>query len=178
MKICPTCGAAVEDNAAVCMKCGAQMAYAQPQYSAPNQAQFVPPYPGDTQFSNQAQYQNANNTYAANGSQYRNNAYAANNAQYANPGQNPNYSQGAAYGYPQNPYVTPDAPNIGFGVLGFFIPIVGLILFLVWKDQTPLRAKSAGKGALIRVIVNVALSILSTIMYVVLFGMASIEQYM
>ena len=37
--------------------------------------------------------------------------------------------------------------------LGFFIPIVGLILYLVWKDQTPLKAKSAGKGALIGAIV-------------------------
>ena len=30
-----------------------------------------------------------------------------------------------------------DSGSIGWGVLGFCIPIVGLILFLVWKDQKP-----------------------------------------
>jgi len=50
-----------------------------------------------------------------------------------------------------------DAPSIGFAVLSFFFPLIGLILFLVWKDKTPLKAKSCGKGALIGVIVNVAL---------------------
>ena len=41
-----------------------------------------------------------------------------------------------------------DEPSTGFAVLGFFIPLVGLILYLVYKDTTPLRAKSAGKGAI------------------------------
>ncbi len=42
-----------------------------------------------------------------------------------------------------------DASSFGFGVLGFCIPIVGLILYLIWKDKTPLKAKSAGIGALV-----------------------------
>lgn len=54
-----------------------------------------------------------------------------------------------------------DAPNAGFAVLGFFFPLIGLILYLVWKDTTPLRAKSVGKGALIGAIAEVAISILS-----------------
>lgn len=41
-----------------------------------------------------------------------------------------------------------DAPNFGYALLGFCFPIVGLILFLVWKDTKPLNAKMAGKGAL------------------------------
>ena len=49
-------------------------------------------------------------------------------------------------------------------LLGFFFPIVGLILYLVWKDQTPLKAHSAGKGALIGVIVWTALSIILAIL--------------
>ena len=53
-----------------------------------------------------------------------------------------------------------DAPNMGFAVLGFFIPLVGLILYLVNKDTAPLKAKSAGKGALIGFCVNLAFSIL------------------
>ena len=59
----------------------------------------------------------------------------------------------------KNPSVE-DAPNMGFAVLGFFIPLVGLILYLVWKDSTPLRAKSAGKGALIGFITSIAFSLL------------------
>lgn len=44
--------------------------------------------------------------------------------------------------------------NGGFlwGLLGCCIPIVGLILFLVWKDSKPKTAKAAGIGALVSVI--------------------------
>ncbi|ONI46422.1 hypothetical protein AN641_00115 [Candidatus Epulonipiscioides gigas] len=45
-----------------------------------------------------------------------------------------------------------DDGHIGWGVLGFCIPIVGLILFLVWKDQKPRNAKKAIIGALFSVI--------------------------
>ncbi|MEI3147423.1 MAG: hypothetical protein V8T10_05540 [Merdibacter sp.] len=38
------------------------------------------------------------------------------------------------------------------GLLGCCIPIVGLILFLVWKDSRPNTAKSAGIGALVAVV--------------------------
>lgn len=48
-----------------------------------------------------------------------------------------------------------DASSFGWGLLGFCIPLVGLILYLVWKDGTPLKAKSAGKGALIGFIVGI-----------------------
>ncbi len=42
-----------------------------------------------------------------------------------------------------------DAPNGGFAVLSFFFPIIGLILFCVWKSTFPRKAKSAGTGAFI-----------------------------
>ena len=61
-----------------------------------------------------------------------------------------------------------DAPNGGFAVLGFFIPVIGLILYLVWNDTMPKRAKSCGKGALIGVIVWVALGIISTVLVFVI----------
>ena len=54
-----------------------------------------------------------------------------------------------------------DAPIIGFAILSFFIPVVGLILFLVWKNSCPLRARSAGKGALIGAIVNFVIGFIS-----------------
>ena len=61
-----------------------------------------------------------------------------------------------------------DAPNTGFAVLGFFIPLVGLILYLVNKDTFPKKAHSAGKGALIGVCVSVGLWILYIIFAVAL----------
>ena len=43
----------------------------------------------------------------------------------------------------------PDTGGFGWGALGFFVPIVGLILYLVWRLEKPLTAKSAGVGALV-----------------------------
>lgn len=56
-----------------------------------------------------------------------------------------------------------DAPSAGFAVLCFFFPILGLILFLVWNNDYPQRAKSCGKGALISVIVGVAVGVITFI---------------
>ena len=47
-----------------------------------------------------------------------------------------------------------------WGLLGFCIPIVGLILFLVWKDSKPKSAKAAGIGALVSVVIVVIYYIL------------------
>lgn len=69
------------------------------------------------------------------------------------------------YGY--NPPQPVDNGSIGWGFLGFCIPLVGLILFLVWKDSKPLSAKKAGIGA----IIGFGLNLLSTIlMYVIGFA--------
>ena len=50
-----------------------------------------------------------------------------------------------------------DKGGFGWGVLGCCIPIVGLILFLVWKDTKPKTAKAAGIGALVSVILGVVI---------------------
>ena len=63
-----------------------------------------------------------------------------------------------------------DAPSTGFAVLGFFIPIVGLILYLVNNDKLPQKAKSAGKGALIGFCTSIGLSILTYVIYGALIG--------
>lgn len=85
MKYCSHCGAQIDDNAVICVKCGCSVAQ--------------------------------NNT---------------------------------------NPQ---DAPNAGFAVLSFFFPVVGLILWLVWMNSSPLKAKSCGKGALIGVISSIVVGI-------------------
>lgn len=62
-----------------------------------------------------------------------------------------------------------DAPSAGFAILSFFFPIIGLILWLVWKDYTPMRAKSCGKGALVGAITGLVVLII-TIVCVVVIG--------
>ncbi|WP_295049951.1 zinc-ribbon domain-containing protein [Ruminococcus sp.] len=60
-----------------------------------------------------------------------------------------------------------DSLSLGFAIFGFFIPIVGLILFLIYEEKKPKRAKSAGKGALIGFITEIVLAIIFVILYVV-----------
>ena len=45
--------------------------------------------------------------------------------------------------------------SFGWVVLGFFIPIVGLVLFVIWYNKNRKAAKQAGIGALVRVILNI-----------------------
>lgn len=66
-----------------------------------------------------------------------------------------------------NADVSEDSLSLGFAILGFFIPIVGLILFLIYEEKKPKRAKSAGKGALIGFITKIVLTIILVILYVV-----------
>ena len=54
-----------------------------------------------------------------------------------------------------------DNGGFGWGLLGCCIPLVGLILFLVWKDTKPKTSKAAGIGALVGVIIGVLFWILS-----------------
>ena len=61
-----------------------------------------------------------------------------------------------------------DNGGILWGLLGCCIPIVGLILFLVWKDTKPKTAKAAGIGALVSVIISVVCYI---IFFVILGGL-------
>ena len=42
-----------------------------------------------------------------------------------------------------------------WGLLGCCIPVVGLVLFLVWRDEKPNTAKVAGIGALVSVILTI-----------------------
>lgn len=84
-----------------------------------------------------------------------------------NPGANYNYSGGTP---PRNSY---DNGGFGWGLLGFCIPIVGLILFLVWREEKPVTAKTAGMGALIAVGVSVAFYIIAIVLGVA----ASVSYY-
>jgi len=54
-----------------------------------------------------------------------------------------------------------DNGGFGWGLLGFCLPIVGLILYLVWMNTKPNTAKAAGIGALISVGVNILFTIIA-----------------
>lgn len=63
-----------------------------------------------------------------------------------------------------------DNGGFGWGLLGCLIPLVGLILFLVWRDTKPKTSKAAGVGALVSVIISV-------VMYVVVIAMGAIAGF-
>ena len=70
-----------------------------------------------------------------------------------------------APGTPGTPDTANDTGGFLFGLLGCCIPLVGLILFLVWKTERPKSAKAAGIGAIVGVVSIVLL-------YVLIFGLA------
>lgn len=126
---------------------GQQQAYAQSQYAQSQYAQPQSnPYVDSQQYAQTPQYGQ---------SQYKQPQYVQ--SQY---GQQPYMGQQPA-----------DTGSFGWAVLGFFFPIVGLILFLVWKSEKPVSAKQAGMGALVSVISTVVLWIL-LIVFAVIAGSA------
>ncbi len=65
-----------------------------------------------------------------------------------------------------------DRGNFGWWLLGFLVPIVGLILWLIWRSDTPLKAKSIGIGALVGALISaipiliiILLSLVMVLMY-------------
>ena len=78
---------------------------------------------------------------------------------------------------PSNPYQAPrprppadpnDTGSVGWAILGFLVPLVGLILFLVWMNTRPKSGKMAGIGALVNVIASVVFSLIIIIVAVAL----------
>lgn len=60
-----------------------------------------------------------------------------------------------------------DSSSTGLNVLSFFIPLAGLIIYLMDRDRMPLRAHAVGKWTLIGVGVSVGCMIL----YIAAMGM-------
>ena len=57
-----------------------------------------------------------------------------------------------------------DSGHIGWGILGFIFPFIGLILFLLWRRTKPATARMAGMGALISVGLSFAFSLLGSLL--------------
>lgn len=73
------------------------------------------------------------------------------------------------YGQPQQAR-NDDKSSAGMGCLGFLFPVVGFILWLVWKKDYPLKARSAGIGALVSVIIGVIGGIIGAIVNATALG--------
>lgn len=61
-----------------------------------------------------------------------------------------------------------DSSGKGLAVLCFFIPLVGLILYLIYQKDRPILAKAVGKGAIAGFIVRVTLAVIITILYLII----------
>ena len=57
-----------------------------------------------------------------------------------------------------------DKSSLGLNILSFFIPIIGLILYVTLKKEQPVKAKNCGKSALIGVVSIVILYIILIIL--------------
>lgn len=125
MKYCQRCGTEMNDDTRFCPSCGEPCDGQQMQNNQYDDLQSNP-------YDNYQQSQNPyNNNYQQGGSPYDNyqgNPYANNGYQQPNPA---------------------DSSSIGFAILSFFFPVVGIILYFVWKNDRPLKAKSCLNGALI-----------------------------
>ncbi|MEE0991515.1 MAG: zinc ribbon domain-containing protein [Bacteroidales bacterium] len=63
-----------------------------------------------------------------------------------------------------------DESSIGFAILSFFVPLVGLILYLCWNNESPKKAKSCAKGAIAGVIVSLVFGIVIPFIFMMFFS--------
>lgn len=59
--------------------------------------------------------------------------------------------------------VSQDSGSFGWAVLGFFVPLVGLILWLVWRPTRPNDARQSRNGFIAGVIVQVIFGIIYSV---------------
>lgn len=89
------------------------------------------------------------------------------------------YQAGGQYQQNGAPYSgKPDSRSFGFALLSFFFPIVGLILWIVWRQETPQKAKSCGIGAIVGTAVNILIYVLYFIFIIVVGISASSTELM
>ena len=95
-----------------------------------------------------------------------NNFNEQNNNYNYEPNPVPDYSNVQWQPQPEPTNSKNDTKSIGLNVLAWFVPVFGLIYYLCQKGETPVRAKSVGKTALISFVVNMILTIIGTILII------------
>ena len=68
-----------------------------------------------------------------------------------------------------------DKGGMVWSFLGFLFPLMGFILYLLWKDSKTKSARSAGKGALISVIIGVILYVVIMVLFGIVFTIMTLE---
>ena len=141
MSYCSQCGKELVQGAKFCQNCGApvESAAAAGTGAAGDGSASANTSSGDSSSASYAGYYERQNAQSQNAQRQ--------NAQ-------PNYN-----------YVEQDIPSTGLNVLAFFLPLVGLILYVVNVDSKPVMAKAIGKWALIGFIVGIVGSVLLSIIY-------------
>lgn len=132
---CPNCGAQLEENVKFCAFCGQSVTWDQGDQSQSSASQSYE-YEEPAVDHNEGYVPNDQFTSQSSYNDYSNDQYSG--------------------GTGVNPY---DQPSIGFAILGFFIPLVGLILFFVYRNSRPQRAASCIKGAAIGFVCNFIFSL-------------------
>ncbi len=61
---------------------------------------------------------------------------------------------------------------LGFFTSLFCTPIIGLILWLVWKDEAPIKAKNVGLGTLWSLVASIGVGVLVGIIYAIMVAVA------
>ncbi|MDR1266100.1 MAG: PLDc N-terminal domain-containing protein [Propionibacteriaceae bacterium] len=56
-----------------------------------------------------------------------------------------------------------DTGSFGWTVLGFFVPLIGLILWLVWRQDKPNNSRRSRNGFIAGLIVNVVVGVIYAI---------------
>ena len=139
MATCIFCGAQIPDNAKFCTACGAALPVEAESVQEPIEvpAQVVSEQPAADPFQQPAYAQ-------------------------PQPGAQQPYQQVAQQSFelavPEQQAVN-DSGSIGWGVLGAFFPLVGIILFFVWKNNKPKTAKVSLIGAVIGVVISLIINI-------------------
>ena len=69
---------------------------------------------------------------------------------------------GVETGFTTNSQKT-DSGSVVNWIIGFLIPIVGLLLYVLWKDEKPVSAKQALNGVLISIVLSIISAIVTLI---------------
>ena len=63
-----------------------------------------------------------------------------------------------------------DHSSFFIALICFICPIIGLILYFMLYKEYPLKARSAAKGAIISVVLNIIITLLLYIIYIIAFA--------
>ncbi len=68
-----------------------------------------------------------------------------------------------------------DNGGFGYGVLGCCVPVAGIILYFIWKDEKPKSSKAAGIGFLISMGIGSIIAIVYVLIVIIMIIMMSIS---